>query len=174
MTSQIMSLPLPRHSALRGHHHAWSSQRTSSLRSYDHGIEAGQSLSLPILATSAQPARILVVDDLHTTGPLVYLLHGLGYWATRVTSSGETALDLAQDFSPSIVLLTLQLPEMSAYRLAARLRDQATGRTLRLIALIDDYAQTDRDLAREAGFERYLAKPVRSGALQQLLQAKRS
>jgi CheY-like chemotaxis protein len=172
MTSQITSFQGPAPSAWRGHQHAWSSRRTTYLRSYDHGIEARRPLSLPLLATSGQPARILIVDDLYTTGPLVHLLHGLGYWTTRVASCGETALHLAQDFLPSIVLLTLQLPEMSAYRIAARLRDRAAGRELRLIALTDDCAHTDRELARQAGFERYLAKPVSISALQQLLRTK--
>jgi CheY-like chemotaxis protein len=100
----------------------------------------------------------------------VYLLHSLGYWATRSASYGASALNLAQDFLPSIVLISLQLPDMSAYRVAARLRDQAGGRELRLIALTTDYVHTGRDLARQAGFERYLAKPVGAVALQQLLR----
>jgi CheY-like chemotaxis protein len=79
-------------------------------------------------------------------------------------------LDLAQDFPPSIVLISLQLPDMSAYRVATQLRSQAAGRQLRLIALTTDYVHTGRELARQAGFERYLAKPVGAVALQQLLR----
>ncbi len=59
---------------------------------------------------------------------------------------------------------------MSAYRVAARLRDQAMGRELRLIALTDECVHTGRELAREVGFERYMAKPVGALALQQLLR----
>jgi two-component system chemotaxis response regulator CheY len=113
---------------------------------------------------------ILLVDDACTTGPLVYLLHSLGYWATRSASCGASALNLAQDFSPSIVLISLQLPDMSAYRVAASLRDQAREKPLRLIALTTDYVHTGRDMARQAGFERYLAKPVGAIALRQLLR----
>jgi DNA-binding response OmpR family regulator len=83
-------------------------------------------------------------------------------------------LNLAQDFLPSIVLLTLKLPDMSAYRVAARLRDQSAGRELRLIALTDECVHTGRELAREAGFERYMAKPVGALELQQLLRTKPS
>jgi CheY-like chemotaxis protein len=89
-----------------------------------------------------------------------------------VASCGETALEVAQDSLPSVVLLALELPDMSAYRVATQLRDQAAGRELRLIALTDDYAHTGRDLARQAGFERYLAKPVSVSALHQLLQVR--
>jgi len=172
MTSQTIALQRSIPAAWRGHQHAWSGRRTNALRLYDHGIEARQPSEAPLQATGAQPAGILIVDDDRTTGPLVYLLHSLGYWSTRATSCGESALNLAQDFLPSIVLLNLKLPDMSAYRVAARLRDQATGRDLRLIALTDECVHTSRELAREAGFERYMAKPVGALALQQLLRTK--
>lgn len=170
MTSRITSLQRPTPSTRRGYQYRDSGRRPTSFRPCDHGVEARQPLSLPLLAASGQAARILLVDDIDTTAPLVFLLHGLAYCTTRAASCAETALHLAQDFSPSIVLLTLQLPEMGAYRLAARLRDQAAGREFRLIALTDDYAHADRDLARQAGFEQYLLKPVSISALQRLLR----
>jgi CheY-like chemotaxis protein len=170
MTTQMIPLQRSVPAARRGHQYPWSGRRANSLRLYDHGIEARQPCELPLLETGTQPTGILIVDDDRTTGPLVYLLHSLGYWSTRAASCGQSALDLAQDFFPSIVLLTLKLPDMSAYRVAARLRDLAKGRRLRLIALTDESVHTGRELAREAGFERYMAKPVGALALQQLLR----
>jgi CheY-like chemotaxis protein len=61
---------------------------------------------------------------------------------------------------------------MSAYQVAQQLRERTEVRGLRLIALTGDYAHAGRDQAREAGFERYLAKPVSSPSLQRLLRAK--
>lgn len=152
------------------YHRAWSSSQTTSLRPYDHGAETRH---MPILGTTGEPPRILIVDDVFTTGPLEYLLHGLGYWTTRTALCGESALELAKDFLPSVVLLALELPGMSAYRVAARLRGGAIRRDLRLIAMTGDHAHTGRDQARQAGFERYLAKPVRVAALHQLLSTTR-
>jgi CheY-like chemotaxis protein len=106
--------------------------------------------------------------------PLQRLLRGLGYWTTQVAASGAAALEMAQSFSPSIVLLCLELPDMSAYEVAQQLRDRAETRRLRLIALTGDYAHAGRDEARQAGFERYLAKPVNVSDLQRLVRAKLS
>lgn len=171
MTSEIVSLRREAPSGRREHYYPWSSRRTTSLRAYDHGIEARQPLSMPLAAAGGQTTGILLVDDLFTTLPLVYLLHTLGYCATRSASCGIAALNLAQDFSPSIALISLQLPDMSAYRVAVQLRSQARGRKIRLIALTSDHLHAARDLARQAGFERYLAKPVDAAALQQLLRS---
>ena len=139
-------------------------------RSYDRGIEARHPLSLPLPAEAVETTRVLIVDDVGTTGLLVYLLHSLGCWATRSASSGATAVSLARDFLPSIVLISLQLPDMDAYRVAEQLRNQAGGRPTRIIALTTDSLHCARDLARQAGFERYLAKPVSAVALLQLLR----
>jgi CheY-like chemotaxis protein len=128
--------------------------------------------SSPLVATTGKPTRILIMDDVDSTVPLEFLLHGLGYWKTRVAPSGASGLKMAQDFRPSIVLLSLDLPDMSGYQAAQNLRERTEVRGLRLIALTGDYTHPNRDLAREAGFERYLAKPVSVSSLQRLLRAK--
>jgi CheY-like chemotaxis protein len=165
ITSLQRSVPSPR----RSHRHAWSNRCANSLRLYDRAVDSRQTSSFPLLEADGKPPRILVVDDVNTTEPLVYNLHTLGYWATRAASSGEATLQLARDFQPAMVLLALELPDMSAYQVATQLHDQAAGGVLRIIALTNDYAHTGRELARQAGFERYLAKPVSVSALHQLL-----
>jgi CheY-like chemotaxis protein len=126
-------------------------------------------------ATSAdpglEPTRVLIVDDIQTTQSLERLLHELGYCTTRAAVSGTIALEIAQKFSPSIVLLALELPDMSAYDVAWRLREHSELRRVRLIALTGDYEYAYRDLARRAGFERFLAKPVSGPVLRNLLRA---
>jgi CheY-like chemotaxis protein len=172
MTIQTSSAQRSGFQSHRIHHDAWSARHPTAFRSHDRSIKSRYvPLSVPLPATTGDPARILIVDDVYTTAPLEYLLHGLGYWTTRVAPSGETALEVAQDFAPSVVLLALDLPDMSAYRLATQLRNRAGGHKLRLIALSGDSAYPGRDLARRAGFERYLAKPVNSGDLNQLLRS---
>jgi CheY-like chemotaxis protein len=167
MATQISSVQRGAPALHRVHH-----QASNYLRSQDRTIKARYvPLSVPLPATTGDPTRILIVDDIGTTGPLEYLLHGLGYWTTRVALSGETALKVAHDFAPSVVLLALDLPDMSSYRLATQLRNGAGARELRLIALTGHCAYPGRDLARQAGFERYLAKPVNSAAINQLLRS---
>jgi len=98
------------------------------------------------------------------------MLRASGYWQTRVAYSGHAALAMAAAFQPSVVLLELNLLDMSGCEVARLLREQAQGHDLRLIALTPSREHADRELARVAGFERYLLKPVAADELAGLLQ----
>src|SRR5579883_1253959 len=67
-------------------------------------------------------------------------------------------------FHPSMVLLELDLLDISGYELARILRERAKSHDLRLIALTSSREQAGSERARSGGFERnLLLKPV--GAL---------
>jgi DNA-binding response OmpR family regulator len=117
-----------------------------------------------------KPVRILIVDnDISSSGSLEVMLHASGYSQTRVAYSGHAALAIAAEFRPSVVLLELNLLDMSGFEVARLLRGQAQGRDLRLIALTPTREHAGRELAREAGFERYLLKPVAADDLSGVL-----
>jgi CheY-like chemotaxis protein len=98
------------------------------------------------------------------------MLHASGYSETRVAYSGHAALAIAAEFRPSVVLLELDLLDMSGYEVARLLREHAQSDDLRLIALTTSREHAGRELARAAGFERYLLKPVAALDLSGLLQ----
>lgn len=114
--------------------------------------------------------RILIVDaDMDSADSMELMLHASGYSETRVVYSGEAALAAAAEFRPDVVLLELNLPDMSGYEVAQLLREQAQLQDVRLIALTASREHAGRDQARAAGFERYLLKPVAALALDELL-----
>lgn len=126
--------------------------------------EGGQS------ALSAAPVRILIVDDdIKSSDSLELMLHASGYSETRVAYSGHAALAIGAEFQPAVVLLELSLLDMSGYEVARLLRERAQGHDLRLIALTSGRQHADRELARVAGFERYLLKPIDARDLSGLL-----
>jgi CheY-like chemotaxis protein len=97
------------------------------------------------------------------------MLHASGYPETRVAYSGHAALAIAAVFQPAFVLLELSLLDMSGYEVARLLRERAQRHDLRLIALTSSREPAGRKLARVAGFERYLLKPIAAGDLSGLL-----
>ena len=121
--------------------------------------EGGQS-ELPA-ERPTEPLRILIVDnDIESSSSLELMLRASGYSETRVAYSGHAALAVAADFQPSMVLLEVGLLDMSGYEVARILRERARSHDVRLIALTSSREHAGRELARVAGFERCLLKPI--------------
>ncbi|HYM43978.1 MAG TPA: response regulator [Steroidobacteraceae bacterium] len=156
--------------------HRRESVRRTSSRSYTHDgatvsqlesweDEGGQT---PL---AAAPLPILIIDnDVSSASSLELMLHAAGYPETRVAYSGHAALAIAADFEPAVVLLEVDLLDVNGYALAQALRERARTRKLRLIALTTRRGHEGRELARVAGFERYLLKPVAALDLSNLLK----
>jgi len=120
------------------------------------------------LTQSAMPRVLVVDDDVDAANSLAALLQSEGYGDARVAYSGATALALAIEFVPTVLLVDLDLPDMSGYDVARYLSQRPQLQNLRLIALTASSEHPGRELAREAGVERYLIKPVGSADLARL------
>lgn len=114
--------------------------------------------------------RVLIVsDDTDSVGQLQRLVDAAGRPEIRVARRAGTALAIALDFQPTIILLDLELPDLSGYAVARLLGRHPRLQGARLIALTGRGDHPRRELARRAGFERYLLKPVAESALEELL-----
>jgi len=114
--------------------------------------------------------RILIVADERLTGRhLARMLTAMGYEGVRAVSSASRALTLAQQYEPAIIFLDVALREDS-YELARALHRQAGKDAPRLIALTRSIEHSTRELARSAGFERWLVTPVAQNELDALLR----
>ena len=112
------------------------------------------------LAGPTGKRRILLVDDNEDAVMLMSdLLSHLGY-ETRVALDGGAALAAAVEFRPEIALLDIGLPVMNGYDLARELRARLGAATPRMIAVTGYGQDKDQELARAAGFDRHLTKPV--------------
>lgn len=113
--------------------------------------------------------RILIVDDnVDAAKALSSLVETSGHGEARVASSARAALALAVTFAPTVVLVSLNLPDISSYRLARRLSRHPRLRNARLIAMTGISEHPGREQAREAGFERYLIGPPGAAELDEL------
>jgi len=117
------------------------------------------------------PTRVLIVDDdVDLAKSLAGMILAAGSFETRTVHCAADAVAAAVAFSPAIVFLDIELPDMSGYDVAKLLHQQAPLRTTRLIALTDSIEHPAREDARAAGFERYLVKPVTVSELQKVLK----
>ena len=117
---------------------------------------------------ASQRRRILLVDDNADTVRLLSRLLTRRGHEVYTAADGLAALQIAAEFQPEVFLLDIGLPGLDGYSLARRLRADGFPRTP-MIA-ISGYAQeSDRLLAREAGFDHHFAKPVDFDELAALL-----
>ena len=114
--------------------------------------------------------RVLVVDDNRdTTETLAVLLRLLGH-EVAVAHTGPAALEAAAAFEPAVVLLDIGLPGLTGYEVATKLRQNSRLAGAVLVAVTGYGTEEDRRLAREAGFDHHLTKPVDPGVIYSLLE----
>lgn len=113
--------------------------------------------------------RVLVVDDnLDQAQSAALLLRASGH-EVQVAFSGTTALEVALEFQPNVVLLDIGLPEMDGYEVARHLRQNPQTKHVRLVALTGYGQDTDRQRSAAAGFDAHLVKPVDPRKLEGIL-----
>jgi len=118
--------------------------------------------ALPVLG-------VLIVDDCPDTTDSMALL--VRMWGHRVHSAndGPTALRLAEQHCPDVVLLDLGMPRMNGWEVARQLR-KILGLQEALVVAISGYAfAADQRRSLEAGCDRHLSKPVSPELIRELL-----
>jgi CheY-like chemotaxis protein len=120
----------------------------------------------------AAAERCLVIDDnREAADSLAELLTLMGHEA-RVAYDGKRALEVCEDFAPTLVLADLEMPEMSGYVLAHRLRSCLGDRPM-LVALTGLAGDESRRRSAEAGFDYHLMKPVDIESINALIESNR-
>ena len=113
--------------------------------------------------------RILIVDDASDVAESMgVLLDMLGY-ETRTACDGLAGLAAAAELRPDVALLDIGMPKMNGYELARRIREEAWGKDMVLIAVTGWGQEEDKRRSREAGFNHHLVKPLDPTALTKLL-----
>ena len=116
---------------------------------------------VPTEAMHGGPARrILLADDnADFAQSLGQLLSSQGHEVT-IAYDGEQALESAASFHPEIAFVDIGMPKVHGYDVARQLRERPDTRGCVLVAVTGWGQESDRQRAREAGFDRHLTKPV--------------
>jgi signal transduction histidine kinase/ActR/RegA family two-component response regulator len=123
-------------------------------------VEGGTPLEVRPIAAAAHRGRVLVVDD--NVDAAMTLAEGVALdgHEVRMAHDGPSALAVAREFSPEVVLLDIGLPGMDGYEVVRRLRELPQSRGALIVALTGFGQQSDRQRALAAGFDEHLVKPV--------------
>ena len=115
---------------------------------------------------------MLIVEDNLDAGETLKDLLEIGGHRVWLACDGRSAVALAHEHRPDVVICDIGLPDMSGYEVARILRaDRALDGTW-LIALTGYAQPEDRERAAEAGFDAHLAKPPSIDALDAAIDKK--
>ncbi len=103
------------------------------------------------------PVRVLVVDDEPVLAELVSMALRYEGWDIATAGDGATAIALARENPPDVVVLDVMLPDMSGLDVLAKLREQIPGLPLLLLTAKDSVE--DRIAGLTAGGDDYVTKP---------------
>lgn len=103
---------------------------------------------------------VLIVEDNDKNMKLARdVLQAKGY-ATLEAVTGEEGVRLAQDKSPDLVLMDIQLPGISGIEAFRQLRADARTAAIPVVALTASVTPSDRTQINKAGFSAFLGKPI--------------
>jgi len=103
---------------------------------------------------------ILIVEDNELNMKLFHdLLEAHGY-KTLQTRDGLSALDIAREHMPDLILMDIQLPEVSGLEVTKWLKEDETLRAIPVIAVTAFAMKGDEEKIREGGCEAYISKPI--------------
>ena len=104
--------------------------------------------------------KVLIVEDNDLNMKLfndLLVAHGYG---TLQTKNGVEALALARQHRPDLILMDIQLPEVSGLQVTRWIKEDADLRTIPIIAVTAFAMKGDEEKMRNGGCEAYIAKPI--------------
>ena len=106
---------------------------------------------------------VLIVEDNELNMKLFHdLLEAHGY-DTLQTKDGMEALALARKHRPDLILMDIQLPEVSGLEVTKWLKEDDDLRAIPVVAVTAFAMKGDEEKMREGGCEAYIAKPISVG-----------
>jgi two-component system cell cycle response regulator DivK len=104
--------------------------------------------------------KVLIVEDNDLNMKLfndLLVAHGYGTLQTR---DGIEALALARQDRPDLILMDIQLPEISGLQVTQWIKEDDDLRMIPLIAVTAFAMKGDEEKIRDGGCEAYIAKPI--------------
>jgi CheY-like chemotaxis protein len=120
---------------------------------------------------TAEPPRILVVDDNPSnTKLMMFVLRARG-WDVRTAADAADVSDVLVDFHPDLILMDIQLPLVNGLELTRRLKADPATRDVLVVAVTAYAMKGDEQRALDAGCDGYITKPINTRTLPEQIAA---
>ena len=103
---------------------------------------------------------ILIVEDNELNMKLFCDLLGAHGFNTIRTKDGMEALELAREHMPDLILMDIQMPEVSGLEVTKWIKEDEQLKSIPVIAVTAFAMKGDEEKIRQGGCEAYIAKPI--------------
>ena len=133
---------------------------TASARRFDHIANDTPTMVPPVPASSpAIMKRVLIVEDDELNMKLICDLIRVRGHVVLKAMNGEEALRLAREQRPDLILMDMQLPDVSGLRVTRMIKNDENLKSIPVIAITSYVTTQDQETIRNGGCDDYLAKP---------------
>src|ERR1700749_139095 len=120
----------------------------------------GREAALESQAMDAKTKTVLIVEDNELNMKLFHdLLDAHGYQILQ-TKDGMEALDIAREHHPDLILMDIQLPEVSGLEVTKWLKEDDSLKSIPVVAVTAFAMKGDEEVIRQGGCEAYISKPI--------------
>jgi two-component system cell cycle response regulator DivK len=106
------------------------------------------------------PKKVLYIEDNPNNMRLIRKILTHAGYAVIEAYSGEAGIALAEEQSPDIMLIDINLPDIDGVEVVARLRAMSRFEHTPMVALTANAMHGDRERYLSAGFNYYIPKPI--------------
>ena len=106
------------------------------------------------------PKKIQIVEDNELNMKLFHELLEVHGYVTLQTRDGREALRLAREHRPDLILMDIQLPEVSGLEVTRWIKSDEALKSIPVIAVTAFAMKGDEEKIRSGGCEAYIAKPI--------------
>lgn len=114
--------------------------------------------------------RILIVEDNPQNRLLlkdVLEFHG---YEIMEAEDGQAGIEMAKKYKPDLILMDLQMPVMDGFTAGKIIRGDPDTKNIKMIAVTSFAMLGDKERIMEAGFDHYIAKPINTRELPDLIK----
>lgn len=104
--------------------------------------------------------KVLIVEDNELNMKLFDDLLGAHGYETVETKEGKEALSLCREIMPDLILMDIQLPEISGLDITRKIKAESDIKSIPIIAVTAFAMKDDEEKILQAGCQAYISKPI--------------
>lgn len=115
--------------------------------------------------------KVLIVEDNELNMKLFHDLLEAHEIETVQTNDGRNVIDLAREHKPDLILMDIQLPEVSGLEVTKWLKEDEELKEIPIIAITAFAMKGDEQKIREGGCEEYISKPISVSSFMDVIES---